>query len=119
MRRLSMLFLILAFGLVGAGTASAQNKVVGAEKCGKMCHKVQFASWAKSKHALDKAEGADCETCHGPGSAYMPLSVMKDPAKSKAAGLIAKPEKAGCVKCHKDGVKDTDLPEVHAHKAKG
>jgi predicted CXXCH cytochrome family protein len=119
MRRLSMLLLILAFGFVGAGTASAQNKEVGAEKCGKMCHKVQFESWAKSKHGLDRAKGASCETCHGAGSAYMPMSVMKDPAKSKAAGLIAKPEKAGCVKCHKDGVKDTDLPNVHAHKAKG
>jgi Doubled CXXCH motif (Paired_CXXCH_1) len=119
MRRLSMLLLILAFGFVGAGTASAQNKEVGAEKCGKMCHKVQFESWAKSKHGLDRAKGANCETCHGAGSAYMAMSVMKDPAKAKAAGLIAKPEKAGCVKCHKDGVKDTDLPNVHAHKAKG
>jgi hypothetical protein len=81
-----MLLLILAFGLVGAGTASAQNKEVGAEKCGKMCHKVQFESWAKSKHGLDRAKGANCETCHGAGSAYMPMSVMKDPAKAKAAG---------------------------------
>mgnify|MGYP003343599380 CR=1 FL=1 len=39
-------------------------------------------------------------------------------AKAKAAGLIASPGKDTCTKCHKNGVKDEDLPKVHAHKVK-
>ncbi len=101
-----------------APASAAEHAAVGAAKCSKMCHKVQFESWAKSKHALaDKP--ADCEACHGNGADYMKLSVMKDPAKATAAGLIAKPEKASCLKCHKpDEIKDDMLAKVHDHKAK-
>lgn len=130
MRIVSTLLFILAIGLIGSTpiaaqsktVGAAQNKAVGAEKCGKVCHKVQYDSWLKSVHATAKDKGAQCETCHGPGSGYMTIAVMKDPAKAKAAGLIAKPEKAGCVTCHKKGVTkavtDEDLPKVHAHKPK-
>jgi hypothetical protein len=117
MRIISTLLFVAIFGLFGSSSLSAQNKTVGAEKC-KMCHKVQYESWAASKHATLAEKGAQCETCHGPGSAYMAISVMKDPVKAKAAGLIAKPEKAGCVGCHKKDVADDALPKVHAHKAK-
>lgn len=117
MRNISVILLILAFGLLGSTPVAAQNKV-GAEKCGKMCHKIQYDSWLKSEHAEHKDKGAQCETCHGNGSGYMTLAVMKDPVKSKAAGLIAKPEKAGCATCHKKGIGDDALTKVHAHKAK-
>ena len=45
---------------------------------------------------------------------------MKDPAKAKAAGLIAKPEKASCTaKCHKPAeFKDEMLAKVHDKKPK-
>lgn len=46
-----------------------------------------------------KEEGVQCESCHGAGADYAPLSVMKDKAKSVAAGLIV-PSKEVCVKCH-------------------
>jgi hypothetical protein len=48
------------------------------------------------------------------------MTTMKDPAAAKAAGLIAKPEKAGCTaKCHKVAeFKDEMLGKVHAKKAK-
>jgi len=82
-----------------------------------MCHKVEFDSWSKTKHATAEPK-AECETCHGNGADYWKMSVMKDPAAAKAAGLIAKPDKASCSKCHEKGVKDEDLPKVHAHKAK-
>jgi hypothetical protein len=98
--------------------ASAQHAAVGADKCAKMCHKVQFQSWSQSKHATAKDKKADCETCHGNGAEYMKMSIMKDPAKAKEAGLIAKPDKASCAKCHKPGEMDGKLSEVHAHKAK-
>jgi hypothetical protein len=92
---------------------------VGPDKCGKMCHKVEYDSWSKSKHATAADKKADCETCHGAGSDYMKLAVMKDPAKAKAAGLIAKPDKASCAKCHKPGeITDEAMTKVHAVKPK-
>ena len=44
-------------------------------------------------------EGVGCESCHGPGSAYKSISIMKDLAKAKANGLIIPTEEV-CVKCH-------------------
>lgn len=118
MHKLLAVLFAVGFGLLTSTNAYAQNKEVGADKCAKMCHKVQFKSWSESAHAKAGAKGADCEKCHGAGSAYMPLSVMKDPAKAKAAGLIAKPEKASCSPCHKAGsVTDAMMTKVHAHKA--
>ena len=45
---------------------------------------------------------------------------MKDPAAAKAAGLIAKPEAAGCTaKCHRPAAfKDEMLGKVHDKKPK-
>lgn len=45
------------------------------------------------------SDGVQCESCHGAGGDYLSLSVMKDTAKSIAAGLII-PTKETCVKCH-------------------
>ena len=119
MHKLLAVLFVVAFGLFTSTNAYAQNKMVGAEKCAKMCHKVQFQSWSESAHAKAGAKGAECEKCHGAGSAYMTMSIMKDPAKAKAAGLIAKPEKASCSPCHKAGsITDAMLPKVHAHKPK-
>ena len=51
-----------------------------------------------------KAGGVSCEVCHGPGSEYKKLSVMKDKAAAVKSGLILSvgPEaiKAQCLKCH-------------------
>jgi hypothetical protein len=97
---------------------SAAPTAVGADKCAKMCHKVQYESWAKSKHATQEPK-VDCEGCHGNGSDYNKMSVMKDLAAAKAAGLIAVPEKASCTaKCHKANFKDEMLKTAHDHKAK-
>ena len=113
---------LFALGLAGLLTlawttsTTAAPTAVGAEKC-KMCHKVQFDSWMKTKHATNDPK-VDCETCHGPGSEYKAMPVMKDPVKAKAAGLIVKPEKAACTKCHKDKWSDDMMAKSHAHKAK-
>jgi hypothetical protein len=48
--------------------------------------------------AMDLA-GVGCEACHGPGSEYKSMKVMKDKAAAKAAGLVIPDEKT-CVKCH-------------------
>jgi hypothetical protein len=53
-----------------------------------------------------KAEGVSCEVCHGPGSEYKKLNVMKDKAAAVKAGLIlyGSPDaiKAQCMKCHEN-----------------
>jgi hypothetical protein len=46
-----------------------------------------------------KFEGVQCESCHGPGSDYKKLSIMKDKAKAMENGLLAVNE-ATCTKCH-------------------
>ncbi len=116
-RLVALLGMAVLGGAMQVPASAADHAAVGAPKC-KMCHKVQFESWAKSKHALAE-KPADCEACHGNGADYMKLSVMKDPAKAEAAGLIAKPDKASCLKCHKpDEIKDDMLAKVHDHKAK-
>jgi hypothetical protein len=98
--------------------AAADHAAVGVTKC-KMCHKVEFESWSKSKHAAAKP-AVECETCHGNGGDYWTMAVMKDPAKAKAAGLVAKPDKATCTaKCHKPAeFKDEMLTKVHDKKVK-
>ena len=121
MKRVLALMAATAFVvMVGASPLlAAEHAAVGADKCAKMCHKVQFESWAKGKHATS-ATKAECETCHGNGADYMKMSVMKDLAKAKDAGLIAKPGKESCTaKCHKAAdIKDDSFAKVHAHKAK-
>jgi hypothetical protein len=51
--------------------------------------------------SYDTKDGVQCETCHGPGSDYKSITVMKDSTKAMAAGLIiAKDDPKLCVKCH-------------------
>jgi hypothetical protein len=53
-----------------------------------------------------KAEGVSCEVCHGPGSEYRKLSIMKDKDAAVKNGLIlyGSPDKikAQCLKCHEN-----------------
>jgi len=86
---------------------------VGAAKCG-VCHKIQYASWSETAHAK-RTPPLDCESCHGPGSEYKSLSVMKDPEKAKAAGLVL-PTATFCKTCHRQGWSDDLLQKAHAHK---
>lgn len=44
-------------------------------------------------------EGVGCESCHGPGSAYKKMSVMKDKKLAMENGLI-EPSEEVCKKCH-------------------
>jgi hypothetical protein len=87
---------------------------VGVDKC-RICHKVQHASWAASGHAK-RVPPLDCEGCHGPGSEYRALAVMKDPAKARAAGLV-EPDAAFCARCHPGVASPAFFAKVHAHKA--
>jgi hypothetical protein len=144
---LAVISVAACFLLVGlfAVAEDAAPTNIGAEKCGKMCHKVQYNSWLETKHAKawetlqaspDKDEkcekchitgtkdfpGVQCEACHGPGSEYKSMSVMKDPEKAKAAGLKA-PDEAACKGCHntesptyKEFNFAESVKKVHEHK---
>jgi hypothetical protein len=86
---------------------------VGVDKC-RICHKVQHASWATSGHAK-RVPPVDCEGCHGPGSEYRPMAVMKDRAKARAAGLVEQ-DAAFCARCHSGTMDRAFFERVHAHK---
>jgi hypothetical protein len=53
-----------------------------------------------------KAEGVTCEVCHGPGSEYKKLNIMKDKALAKQNGLIVyestEAVKKQCLTCHEN-----------------
>lgn len=87
---------------------------VGVERCQK-CHKTQYTSWLETEHAK-LVPPLDCEACHGPGSEYRSLKVMKDPEASRAAGLVD-PSPAFCTRCHVSGWDDEMMKRAHAHKS--
>lgn len=56
---------------------------------------------AELDDSFDKTQGVQCETCHGPGSDYKSVSVMKDLSQAKSNGLLLHDEGAAfCQTCH-------------------
>jgi YVTN family beta-propeller protein len=53
--------------------------------------------------SFDVAQGVQCESCHGPGSAYMAQAAMLDPVAAADGGL-AKVDRTVCARCHTDGI---------------
>jgi hypothetical protein len=55
---------------------------------------------------FDVKDGVQCESCHGAGSAYKNMAIMKDKAKAAAAGLVMPADEAAttklCVTCHNE-----------------
>ncbi|MBI4720654.1 MAG: cytochrome C554 [Chitinivibrionia bacterium] len=75
------------------------------EKCLK-CHVPTAAVKAELKSPKwNIAEGITCEDCHGPGSAYQKMTVMKaitaGTEKGETYGLLTSGE-AACKKCHNE-----------------
>ena len=68
------------------------------------CHVTGYEAAAELKDpSLTMEEGLSCETCHGPGSEYKSLKVMKDISAGTVKGAdfgLAKPDKNLCIKCH-------------------
>jgi len=67
------------------------------------CHVTGYGAAENLKKDVTLEEGVSCEGCHGPGSSYWPMSVMKDLAAgkgdAKVVGLLAQTEES-CKKCH-------------------
>jgi hypothetical protein len=69
------------------------------------CHTIVVDAKLADK-TFDAKDGVQCEACHGAGSAYKNMAIMKDHAKAVAAGLTdfkddAAKEKA-CKTCHNE-----------------
>lgn len=114
--------------LIAADSTEAANlEYVGAKKC-RICHMDIYESWKISKHAKamsllndeqrtdaacerchstgKMADGTlinnvECEACHGPGSEYRKMRVMKNLDKAVQLGLIVNDESV-CVGCHNE-----------------
>ena len=87
----------------------------------RMCHQKIFLAWKETGHAVtyDKLvgqernkrvcqrchvtarglEGVQCESCHGPGSQYSTLSIMRDREKALENGLREVTPQT-CLRCH-------------------
>lgn len=68
------------------------------------CHLLgrDFASEELSA-TFEMQEGVQCESCHGAGSGYMKMSIMKDEKKSIENGLRINKEKVKlCIDCHNE-----------------
>jgi len=86
-----------------------------------VCHVTGYAAPAEQKsESYDQTEGVGCEACHGPGSEYKNMKIMKDAAASIAAGLVI-PTEETCVTCHNEksptfkGFKFEEAAKVIAH----
>ncbi len=67
-----------------------------------VCHVTAFSAPAEAKaESFDQTEGVGCEACHGAGSDYKKMKIMKDREASIAAGLII-PDEEVCVGCHNE-----------------
>lgn len=51
--------------------------------------------------SLKDDEGVSCETCHGPGSRYKPMGIMRNREKAIKYGLII-PDEQLCLECHNE-----------------
>jgi len=66
------------------------------------CHVTAYAlPEAAFAYELDKADGVQCESCHGPGRDYRKKKVMSDPELAAEKGLwdVSRGTKV-CVSCH-------------------
>lgn len=89
-----------------AADMGIKGKAVEAVECLK-CH---ASGYDVDQALLDKKfkieDGVQCETCHGAGSEYKSMKVMKDHAKSVAAGMTdytaEGAAEAQCKTCHNE-----------------
>lgn len=104
-----LLFFIFVILII---THSEEEQKLGVEKCSKTCHKKEYNSWLKTEHSKLNPQ-VDCESCHGNGSRYSKLYIMKNKEEAEKLGLIIKPEENMCKGCHKNDFKQEMMKLVH------
>jgi len=65
------------------------------------CHATTGHVDPKLQAGIKVTEGVSCESCHGPGSRYKSMSIMKNREQSIRNGLIL-PTKELCITCHNE-----------------
>lgn len=69
------------------------------------CHAI-VADAKLTDKSFDAKDGVQCESCHGAGSNYKAMGIMKDKAKSIAAGMTEYKDEAAiekqCKTCHNE-----------------
>lgn len=69
------------------------------------CHVITAGAKLLEK-TFDIKDGVQCESCHGAGSAYKTMSIMKDKAKAIAAGMTEYKDNSAiekhCKSCHNE-----------------
>ncbi|MBD3165376.1 cytochrome C554 [bacterium] len=65
------------------------------------CHITGADASAEARADLSNENGITCEACHGAGSDYYKMSIMKDREASIANGMVPNP-KEHCVDCHNE-----------------
>jgi hypothetical protein len=67
------------------------------------CHTTGYGEGGYGAEGMAELElgNVGCEACHGPGSEYKSMKVMKDKDAAIAAGLII-PTAETCVRCHNE-----------------
>ena len=87
--------------------AIAKKKGIADPQKAPECLKCHVTGYGKDKSmfaaSFDMKEGVGCEACHGPGSKYKSMKVMKDTyagkVKPETVGLVMPTEKT-CKTCH-------------------
>lgn len=65
------------------------------------CHATGYEDAARLGRRFKIEDGVQCETCHGPGSDYKTIKVMKDREQAVANGLVIfEDPRELCVQCH-------------------
>ncbi len=85
------------------GHAKAFEVLTGAEKINPeclSCHTTGYGQEVSDKTTSKDLRGVQCEACHGPGSEYKRMKIMKNPALSRNAGLWNVTRDV-CLKCHR------------------
>lgn len=65
------------------------------------CHSTFHAVDEELHRGIKDDEGVSCESCHGPGSRYKSMSIMRNREKSLENGMII-PDEEVCIKCHNE-----------------
>jgi hypothetical protein len=95
-----------SFATLSSPDAAAKAKTAGVQNPPEspQCLKCHALLYEKAPEL--KPEGVTCEICHGPGSEYKKLSIMKDKALAVKNGLVlyGSPDaiKKHCLTCHEN-----------------
>lgn len=83
--------------------AEAFEALKGAEKADPeclSCHATGYGESFSEKTTVKDLRGVQCEACHGPGSEYKSMRVMKDPKLARKNGLLDITRET-CLRCHR------------------